>query len=161
MTKSPISRLWYFARHGLTPHFNQNSHNSIAICNNEHLWLQFHLQNQPFLAKNWLKWLKWLKMTKSPISWLWYFATHGLTPHFEENNDISIAICNNEHPRLQYHLQNSHFQQTGWKLRKFHNSAMAHHLFRIRTYLTHFADDLLRTLLQFTGILWTIKDSRK
>ena len=45
---------------GITPNMvkPQNCHISIAIWNIEHHWLQYHLQKQPFLAKNWLKWLK-------------------------------------------------------------------------------------------------------
>ena len=40
------------------PYFNQNRDIAIADWNIDDSRFKYHPQNQPFLAKNWLKWLK-------------------------------------------------------------------------------------------------------
>ena len=65
MMENIISRECQIIRRWMTPHFNQNRCISIVHWNIKNSRLQYHPQNQPFLAK---KWLKWLKIGKNTIS---------------------------------------------------------------------------------------------
>ena len=58
MKENTISWEWNLAIGRVAPHFKQNHRISIAIWNIEESWVQYKLQKQPFLAKNWPKWLK-------------------------------------------------------------------------------------------------------
>ena len=104
-----ISRECNIIRSWLAPHFNQNRYISIADWNIENSRLQYRPQNQPFLAKKWLKWLKMGENTKSRECKI---VRSWLTPHFNQNRYISIADWNNENSRIQYRPQNQPFLAT-------------------------------------------------
>ena len=81
-----IVRSWF------TPHFDQNRYISIVDGNIENSRLHYDLQNQPFLAK---KWLKWLKMGENTISRERHIVRSWFTPHLDQNRSISVVDLNN------------------------------------------------------------------
>ncbi len=105
--KKSISRQCHIVRSWLTPHFKQNRYISIVDWNIENSRLQYHPQNQPFLAK---KWLKWLKIGKNTTSRECHTVRSWLTPYFNQNRYISIVDWNIENSRLQYYPKNQPFQ---------------------------------------------------
>ena len=111
MMENIISRECQIVTRWLTPHFNQNQHFSPADWNGEHYTLQYHPQNQSFLAK---KWLKWLKLGKSTIFRECHIIRRWLAPHFNQNRYISIVDWNIESSRLHYHPQNQPFIAKKW-----------------------------------------------
>ena len=85
MKKNTISCECDLAIGWLAPHFKQIRRISIAIWNIEESWFQYQLQQEPFLAEN------WLKMKENTISWEWNLALGWLTPRFKQNRRISIV----------------------------------------------------------------------
>ena len=111
MMENIIFRECQIIRRWMTPHFNQNRCISIVNWSNKNSRLQYHPQNQPFLAK---KWLKWLKMQKNAISRQCRIVRSWLTPHFYQNWHISVVDWNIENSRLHYHPKNQPFLAKKW-----------------------------------------------
>ena len=109
--RNTISRECHIVRSWWIPHFNQNRYISIVDWNIENSKLHYHPQNQPFLAK---KWLKWLKIGENTISQECHIVRSWWTPHFNQNRYISVVDWNIKNSRLWHHPQNQPFLAKKW-----------------------------------------------
>ena len=109
--KNTICQECHIVRSWLTPYFKQNRYISVVDWNIENSRHHYRPQNQPFLAK---KWLKWLKMGKNTISRECHLVRSWLTPHFDQNRYISIVDWNIENSRLHHHPKNQPFLAKKW-----------------------------------------------